>query len=55
MIFFDKKFVLALYNSFLKIEVNCYKENHVNLLINLLCYNINIIIYCNKLINLLIN
>ena len=29
---FDNKFqfVLAFYNSFLKIELNCNKENHVN-------------------------
>ena len=26
----DRKFVLAFYNSFLKIELNCDKENHVN-------------------------
>ena len=25
----DKKLVLAFYNSFLKIELNCDKENHV--------------------------
>ena len=25
---FDKKFVHAFYNSFLKIELNCNKENH---------------------------
>ena len=24
---FDERFVLAFYNSFLKIELNCYKEN----------------------------
>ena len=39
--FFDKKFFLASYNSFLTIEVNCYKENHVNLLI---CYVIILIL-----------
>ena len=27
---FDKKLVLAFYNSFLKIELNCEQENHVN-------------------------
>ena len=27
---FDKKFVLAFYNSFLKIELNRDKINHVN-------------------------
>ena len=27
---FDKKFVLAFYNCFLEIELNCDKENHVN-------------------------
>ena len=27
---FDKKFVLAFYNSFLKTELNYGKENHVN-------------------------
>ena len=27
---FDKKFVLAFYNSFLKIELNCDEENHAN-------------------------
>ena len=26
----DKKFVLTFYNSFLKIELNCDKINHVN-------------------------
>ena len=28
---FDKKFVLAFHNSFLKKELNCDKENHDNL------------------------
>ena len=28
---FDKTFVLAFYNSFLKIELNCDKENMFNL------------------------
>ena len=27
---FDKKFVPTFYNYFLKIELNCDKENHVN-------------------------
>ena len=27
---FDKNFVLTFYNSFLKVELNCDKENHVN-------------------------
>ena len=27
---FDKKFVLAFYDFFLKIELSCDKENHVN-------------------------
>ena len=27
---FEKKFMLAFYNSFLKIELSCDKENHVN-------------------------
>ena len=27
---FDKKFVFAFYNSFLKIELSSDKENHVN-------------------------
>ena len=27
---FDKKIVLAFFNSFLKTELNCDKENHVN-------------------------
>ena len=27
---FDKKYVLAFYNSFLKIELNCDKEHHAN-------------------------
>ena len=27
---YDRKFVLAFYNSFLKTELNCDKENHVN-------------------------
>ena len=26
---FDKNFVLTFYNSFLKVELNCDKENHV--------------------------
>ena len=27
---FDQKFVLAFYNSFLQIELNCVKINHVD-------------------------
>ena len=27
---FDTKFLLAFYNSFLKVELNCDKANHVN-------------------------